>query len=270
MHDRLIEAIFTENKHNSLVTEIVNILLNIHNLPQIPPITYTETQKSSILEFWKRKMVADLIGGVQRIDEKGRLFNILSLSVEVQQAKQEGYEARSVLSSSNALREGFTAGMSFSLAPDVIGINIMGYNLPSLEKKKEFFTRVVHADYDYPERRILADKYSDYLIELPKLGNKSDWDEKYHELWDLCAVFQCKVSEYDEVIKMVASPVAKSLLNEAQRATGQDVVIDKALYDSRLEQYIYGQLVDTFVDKEATIAEKDAEIARLKAMLEQK
>jgi hypothetical protein len=267
MHDRLIEAIFADNKNNPLITDTANVLRKIHKLPLIPPITYTKTQKSSVTDFLERKMIADLLGGVERVDAKGRIFNILNLSVEVQQSPQDGYEARAILSSSNAFREGFAVGMSYDDAPDVVSINIMGYKLPSLDGKKEFFTRIVRSDYDYPKRRILADKYSDYLIELPKLGKKSDWHKKYHELWDLCAVFKSKVSEYDEVMKMVASPVAKSLLREAKIASGQDVVIDKVLHDTRLEDYIYRRLVNAVADKEA---EKNAEIAKLKELLAQK
>ena len=56
-----------------------------------------------------------------------------NLALEVQKGKHDGYAVRGTLTSSNAMRTGFNMGEGFIEAPDVIGINILGFRLPQLE-----------------------------------------------------------------------------------------------------------------------------------------
>jgi len=245
MHDRLVEAVFIDNKNNGIITDAANIFRKIYDLPPIPAINRTTTQKSSMIHYWERKMIADLLSGHEVPTKSGALRGIFNVTIEIQNDPQAGFDTRAILSFGNALREGFIMGSSYTMAPDTMGINILGYNLPSHSFKKEFYSRKVITDHDYPERFFLDDKFSIYFAELTKLGKKSDWGEKYHELWDLCAVFRHKLSEYDEVMKMVASPVAQALMRETQKAAGHDTVIDEVLADDKVEMYISGLLADS-------------------------
>jgi len=111
-------------------------------------------------------------------------------------------------------------GLADSVRPDVIGINILGFRLPQLEHRKEFVSRIVRAEFDSNEP-FLAEKYSDYYIELPKMDDwkKNDLPEAYHDLWDLCCIFKAKIREHEEVIRMQAirNPIALDLSKEARK-----------------------------------------------------
>ena len=69
---------------------------------------------------------------------------------------------------------------------------------------------------------LLAKKYSDFYVELDKLKNwkKSELDEKYHELWDLCLILNTKIKDMERVIEMnaVQSPLALELARETRTA----------------------------------------------------
>ena len=147
---------------------------------------------------------------------------------------------RGTLTSSNAMRRGFNMGDDFTEAPDVIGINILGFRLPQLGHRKEFVSRIVRAEYDSKEP-FLADKYSDYYIELPKMDDwkKSDLPEAYHDLWDLCCIFKTKIKEHEEVIRMqaISNPVALDLSREARKTiTPSDFVNTTLSRDKELAE----------------------------------
>ena len=246
MNDRLVEAMFINNKNNGIITDAANVFRRVYKLPPIPAITSTVTQKSSAgSHYWKRKMIADLLSQSKIPTKKeGILRSIFNLTVEMQSDLQDGFDVRAILSFGNALREDWVMGYGYPQAPDTMGIYILGHNLPRFEYKKEFYTQIVNVDRDYPKKLFLEEKYSNFFVELPKLKKKADWGEELHELWDLCAVFKHKLSEYDEVMDMVTSPVAQSLLMEAQKAAGVDDVIDEALADEEAEKYVSNLLAD--------------------------
>jgi hypothetical protein len=175
-------------------------------------------------------MIGDLLG-------EGQSINI---AVEVQKGSQDGYAVRGTLTSNNAMRMGFSAGKDFTEAPDVIGINILGFNLPQLEHRKMFCSRIVRAEYESKET-FLAEKYSDYYIELPKMDDwtKEELSEAYHDLWDLCCIFRAKVKEHEEVIQMQAIdyPIALELSHEVRKTVApSDFVNDTLNRKSELEQ----------------------------------
>ena len=189
MNDRVFMVTFENNKNNHIVTGIVNTLRKIHALPDIPMIEWTKVQDPSLLDVLGRGMIGDLLGGGQQIN----------ITIEAQKDGQAGFAVRGTITSSNAMRVQFSPGDDFTEAPDVIGINILGFNLPELTFNKMFFSRIVRAEYESREP-FLADKYSDYYIELPKLNDwkKADLPEEYHDLWDLCVVCRAKVKDHEE------------------------------------------------------------------------
>ena len=81
-----------------------------------------------------------------------------------------------------------------------------------------------------PYEHFLAEKYSDFYIELDKLKNwkKSDLEEKYHELWDLCVIMNTKIKNQDEVIKMqaVQSPLALDFAQEVKKAVAPNRIYE--------------------------------------------
>ena len=192
MNDRVFLVTFIDNKNNHIITGIADAVRKIHALPPIPQVQHTKVQDISILDVLGRGMIGDLLGWGESIN----------IALEVQKSKQAGYAVRGTLTSSNAMRLGFNTGNDFTNAPDVIGINILGFRLPQLEHRKEFVSRVVRSEYDSKEP-FLADKYSDYYIELPKMNDwkKSDLPEAYHDLWDLCCIFKTKIKEHEESCK---------------------------------------------------------------------
>ena len=83
--------------------------------------------------------------------------------------------------------------------------------MPELADEKMFVSRIVRANYD-SGKHFLADKYSDYYIELEKVDNwnKLELPEQYHELWDICMILKTKIKDQERVIQMqaVQSPLA--------------------------------------------------------------
>jgi hypothetical protein len=230
MNDRVFLVTFADNKINHIVTEIVSSLRRIHGLTPIPPIERTTVQSISLLDVLGRGMVGDLLG-------EGESINI---SIEVQRKSQDDYAVRGILSSSNIMRHQFDVGDDFSEAPDVIGINILGFKLPQLKNRTMFCSRIVRAEYESKEA-FLADKYSDYYIELPKMDDwtKEKLPKEYHDLWDLCHIFKAKIKEHEEVIRMqaISNPIALELSQEVRKTVAPgDFVNDTLNRKSELEQ----------------------------------
>lgn len=254
MNDRVFTATFAGNKNNHIITETVNALRKIHALASIPPIERTTVHNVSLRDVFSRGMVGDLFG-------EGALINI---TVEVQKKKQNDYAVRGTLTSSNVMRIQFDAGDNFTEAPDVIGINILGFSLPELKNRKMFCSRIVRAEYESKET-FLADKYSDYYIELPKMTGwtKEKLAEEYHDLWDLCCIFKAKIRDHEEVIRMqtITNPVALELSKEVKKAVAPSDFVNETL--SRKDEL--EQLRDYFIKLEQKLAEKAAQKAEKKA-----
>ena len=248
MNDRVFFVTFADNKNNHIITGIVNALRKIHGLAPIPPIERTTLQNMTLLDVLGRGMVGDMLG-------EGFLINI---AVEVQKKGQDGYAVRGTITSSNITRVQFDAGEDYTEAPDVIGVNILGFRLPELKNRKMFCSRIVRAEYDSGEH-FLADKYSDYYIELPKMSGftKKKLPAEYHDIWDICSVFKAKVKEQERVIKMqaVTNPTALELSNEVKKAVTSDEVVTEAL--SREDEL--RQLWDYFNKRAEKTAEKKAQ-----------
>ena len=228
MNDRVFLVTFSDNKNNPIITGKVNALRKIHNMDSIPPIERTTVQNVSIFDVLERGMIGDLYG-------EGSLINI---TVEVQKKSQAGYAVRSVLTPSNVMRSQFKIGSDFTEAPDVISINILGFKLPELENRKMFCSRIVRAEFETKET-FLAEKYSDYFIELPKMDDftKDKLPEEYHDIWDICCIFRAKIKEHEEVIRMqsITNPVALDLANEVKKAVASDDFVSETL--SRKDEF---------------------------------
>jgi len=204
MNDRVFFVTFTDNKNNHIIEALTNALRKIHKLLPIPPIKKTTVQNATLLDILGHGMVGDLLGEA----------NMLNITLEAQKEKQGGYAVRGILTSSNAMRLQFNSGDNYTEAPDVIGINILGFRLPELAGEEMFCSRITRSVYD-SGKPFLADKYSDYFIELPKMDNwsKSTLPEEYHDLWDICCIFKTKIKDMKEVIHMqaIANPAALDL-----------------------------------------------------------
>ena len=260
MNDRVFFGTFSDNKNNHIITEIVNALRKIHAAGSIPPIERTTVQNVSLIDVLGRGMVGDLLG-------EGYLINI---AVEVQKGTQEGYAVRGTITSGNAMRVQFNAGDDFSDAPDVIGVNILEFRLPELINRRMFCSRIVRAEYESRET-FLADKYSDYYIELPKMSGltKGNLPEDYHDLWDICCIFKAKIKEHEEVIKMQAidNPTALELSKEVKKTVASSSLVSDTLNRpnelERLRKYVEWQ-----TKKAAEEAVKNTEEAVKKAVEE--
>ena len=230
MNDQVFMMVFADNKNNHILTEIVNALRKIHGLALIPPILRTMIQEVTLLDVLGRGMVADLMG-------EGRQINI---AVEIQKGSQADYAVRGTISSGNVMRRQFNAGDEFTEAPDVIGVNILGFKLTELEKNRMFCARIVRSDYD-TKATFLADKYSDYYVELPKMDNwtKIDLPEQYHELWEFCSILRAKIKDQEEVIRMqaITNPAALELANETKKAVAPSEFVNETISrENELEQ----------------------------------
>ena len=250
MNDRVFLGTFSDNKNNHIITEAVNALRKIHAAGKIPPIERTTVQSVSLIDVLGRGMVGDLLG-------EGYLINI---AVEVQKGSQDGYAVRGTITSGNAMRVQFNAGDDFSDAPDVIGVNILGFKLPELIDRKMFCSRIIRAEYE-SRKTFLADKYSDYYIELPKMNGltKGNLPEEYHDLWDICCIFKAKIKEHEEVIKMqaIANPTALELSEEVKKTVASsDLVSDTLNRTSELERL--RKYVEQQTEKVAQSAERKA------------
>ena len=226
MNDRVAMVTFSENKNNHIITGTVNTLRKIHGVMPIPPIEQTWLQELSLPDVLGRGMIADMIS-------EGWQINV---ATEIQKGSQADFAVRGTLSSSNIMRRQFKSGEDFSEVPDTIGVYILGFNLPELDDEKMFVSRIVRANYD-SGKHFLADKYSDYYIELEKTNNwkKSELPEEYHELYDICMILKTKIKDQDEVIKMQAiqSPLALDLAQETRRAVAPDDVMNDIMRRER-------------------------------------
>ncbi|MCL1883080.1 MAG: PD-(D/E)XK nuclease family transposase [Defluviitaleaceae bacterium] len=215
MNDRVAMVTFADNKNNHIITGTVNALRKIHNVIPIPPIEQTWLQELSLPDVLGRGMIADMIS-------EGWQINV---ATEIQKGSQADFAVRGTLSSSNIMRRQFKSGEDFSEAPDTIGVYILGFNLPELADEKMFVSRIVRANYD-SGKHFLADKYSDFYIELEKVSNwkKSELPEQYHEIWDICMILKTKIKDQEDVIKMqaVQSPLALDLARETRKAVAPD------------------------------------------------
>ena len=222
MNDRVFLAHFIDNKNNHVITGLADSARKIHALPPIPQVQKTRVQNVSLLDVLGRGMIGDLLGW-------GEAINI---ALEVQKGKQDGFAVRGTLTSSNAMRTGFNMGDDFTEAPDVIGINILGFRLPQLAHRKEFVSRIIRSEYD-SKVPFLDDKYSDYYIELPKMDDwtKETLPEEYHDLWDICCIFRAKMKDIEEVIKMqaVKNPIALNLASEVKKTVARNDVVHETL-----------------------------------------
>jgi len=230
MNDRVFMVAFEKNKNNHIITGLVNALRRIHDVTPIPQIQSTTVQEPSLADILGRGMVADLTGlGLQ-----------INIALEAQRKIQEGYAVRATLSSSNVMRHQFETGSDYTEAPDVIGVNILGFKLPELENSPMFCSRIVRAEYDTKET-FLADKYSDYFVELPKMSvwTKANSPEQYHELLDYCSIIQAKIKDHERVVQMqaITNPTVLELAEEAQKAVAPSDFVNATLNrKSEMEQ----------------------------------
>ena len=103
-----------------------------------------------------------------------------------------------------------------------------------------FCSRIVKAEYETKET-FLAEKYSEYYIEMPKMIDytKAELPKEYHDLWDLCCIFRAKINEQEQVIRMqaVTNPIALELSNEVRKTvSSNDFVNDTLNRKTELEQ----------------------------------
>ena len=222
MNDRVFLAHFIDNKNNHVITGLANAVRKIHMLPPIPQVHTTHVQNVTLFDVLGRGMIGDLLG----------LGESINIALEVQKGKQDGYAVRGTLTSSNAMRTTFNIGDDFLEAPDVIGINILGFKLPQLNHRREFISRIIRSEYD-SKVPFLDDKYSDYYIELPKMDdtNKEDLPDVYHDIWDICCVFKTKIKDLEEVIRMQAieNSTALNLASEVKKTVARNDVVNDTL-----------------------------------------
>ena len=222
MNDRVFMATFKDNKNNHIITGTANAVRKIHALDLISPIEQTRVQDLSVLDVLGRGMVGDLTGW-------GKL---ISIAIEAQNKKQDGYAVRGTLTAGNAMRINFNIGEDYTEAPDAITINFLDFKLPELRNREMFCSRIVNAEYESREP-FLADKYSTYYIELPKMDDfkKEDLPEEYYDLWDLCYIFKSKIREHEEAIKIqaITNPVALELASEVRKAVAPNEFVNDAL-----------------------------------------
>jgi len=253
MNDRVFLAHFIDNKNNHAITGLADAVRKIHALPPIPQVQTTHVQNVTLFDVLGRGMIGDLLG----------LGESINIALEVQKGKQDGYAVRGTLTSSNAMRTSFNMGDDFAEAPDVIGINILGFRLPQLEHRKEFASRIIRSEYD-SKVPFLGDKYSDYYIELPKMDDmkKEDLSEAYHDLWDICCIFRAKIKDMEEVIRMqaVKNPVALDLADGVRRTVAQNDVVNDTLNRAgellQLQNYFRRREQKVAVSAEQKTAEK--------------
>ena len=212
MNDTLAKKIFYNDNNKHLLAGIANAIRKIYNLPDVSEISKVTVQKISITkEFFEKDMISDVVGTAEK--NKGDHINI---AMEIQNRKQDGYSSRSVLSSSNATRDDFLTGENYTNAPDVMSINVLGFNLPELSYKNSFCTRIVRADYDTGEH-FLADKYSDFFLELRKTPVTIDkLPGKYHDLWEICKAINCKAKDYDKVVSELSNATAVGFIDASK------------------------------------------------------
>jgi hypothetical protein len=187
----------------------------------------------------------------------------INVATEVQKGSQADFAVRGTLSSSNVMRRQINAGDDFVDAPDTVCVYILGFNLPELKGRDMFVSRIIRAEYESREY-FLADKYSDYYIELPKMDGftKQEIPKEYHDIWDLCVILKTKIKDQEEVIRMqaVESQTALNLAMEAKKAVASDEFVNDTM---KREQGI--KEIQAFFEREKRKAAQAAQDAAQKA-----
>ena len=146
------------------------------------------------------------------------------------------------------MRVNFNIGEDYTEAPDVVTINFLNFKLPELKNRKMFCSRIINAEYESREP-FLADKYSTYYVELPKMNNlkKADLPKEWYDLWDLCCIFKVKIKEHEEEIKMqaITNPVALELADEVRKAAAPNELVNDTL-DNKWNLEDFRKLVEWY------------------------
>ena len=228
MNNRVFAKTFADNKLNHVITDLTGSVRLIHEMPSIPPIEDTHVEDTDIYDIILKKMISDLSG----------TGNLISLIIEAQGQKQAGYAARAIITTGNAMRKGFKIGDDYTKSPDVITIHFLGFRLPELEGTKNFCSRIIHSEYE-SGKPFLADKYSTYFVELPKMPKtKAKLPQEYHLLWDFCHIFRTKTKNLEEEIKMQAitnSSVLELANTVKQTVAPNDFVTEEMRFKREIE-----------------------------------
>ena len=104
----------------------------------------------------------------------------------------------------------------------------MDFNLSELKDNESFLSRIIRID-EATKVPFLAEKYNDYYISLPKMLSRERTPDDYKELWDICSVIKSLIREYEEVEKMIESPIAKQLIKNVNQAVNNPYVKEEVL-----------------------------------------
>jgi len=129
--NRVTEAVFNDNKGNDLLMGIANSIRRPFGFPLISRVTNTAVHRSSsYYSFLGHKMYADLTSDAEKVmdEDEGTIGNV-TITTEVQEREQESFAVRGTISQANAMQKNFAEGASYTNAPDVMGISILGNRL---------------------------------------------------------------------------------------------------------------------------------------------
>ena len=231
--DSVTEAAFNDNKGNDLLAGLANSIRRPFEFPLIAKVSNSAVHRPSAHEILTgHKMFADVVGDGEKFDNAGAV----NISMEVQEEKQQGFAERGTISPANVMQKNFDKGAKYTHAPDVMGINILGFRLPRLDYTKHFCTGLAYADLKHPGQFFLAEKYNNFFIELTKMTRKRNFPadlfgEEFRELWEICKMFKSNMKQQEELIRMnaVASPVALQVADALREALGEPGVVESAL-----------------------------------------
>ncbi|MCL2016655.1 MAG: PD-(D/E)XK nuclease family transposase [Defluviitaleaceae bacterium] len=221
MNHRVFMGTFADNKHNNVITNLIGGVRQLHKLPPIPPIENTQVENPDIYDIIRRQMFSDLSG----------TGNLISIILEIQAQAQAGYAARGIITTGNAMRKDFKIGDDYTKAPDVVTVHLLGFRLPELKGIKNFCSRIINAEYE-SGRPFLAEKYSTYFVELPKMPKtKAKLPKEYHTLWDFCHIFKTKMKNLEEEVKMqaITNPSVLELADAAKKTVAPNEFITEEM-----------------------------------------
>jgi predicted transposase/invertase (TIGR01784 family) len=256
-NDVLFKTLFV--KHPDLLKRLVSELLGIaeSSIGEFE-ITNPEMPPESLGDKFCRLDINMTVNG-QRVD------------LEIQVRDEGDFPERTLLYWAREYSSSLPSGEKYHELPRVVIISIVAFNLFDCEEYHSEFQPIEVTRYTP-----LTDKQSLHYFELPKLPEVISADDEL-KLWlslfkaeteeELKQIEEMEVSVMQQAIKAYRSITVTPEFREKERLYAKARHDEaQALFHARQEEAEKWQGV--VADKDAALADKDAEIARLRAMLE--
>jgi len=230
----------------------------------------------TVTTYENKTFMADIMGGKSCVlDVKAQLPSGAYVNVEVQLKNQHNMDRRSLFYLSKTYTKDLKAGSDYIVLPNVIAINILGYNYPRTKKFHSCFRLREDAEHEI----ILTDALEIHFINMVKYRKQKKaldlddplcrwlaWFDKNspRELREEVIKMDTAIMSAEEKFKLVETVTDEEWHSYMRHFMAECDKTSEINYARGEEAQKWQSVVS---DCKAEIAEKDAEIERLRALL---